>query len=224
MSPNRQVFPSSLFPLRGDISAEAGATSVTVTGIQGIPVISPPVEPEGNDTLFYNSYSNDWYYASPWDIPIGTVLEFEGYGYNPVGISWLAPDTIAIGDGTQGDVSGAAAMTALILFGSPTYDYGYDQNYTTLYSGATTDWNLVLPANGGVTGQVLTIAGESYGTTTTEWATPQVTVTPALVAPTSAGTAGTLGQIISYSGMLYICSATGSAGHATWNEFNLTPV
>jgi len=37
---NRQVFPSSLFPLRGDVSAEAGATSVTVVGIQNIPVIS----------------------------------------------------------------------------------------------------------------------------------------------------------------------------------------
>ena len=36
---NRQVFPSSLFPLRGDVSAEAGATSVKVVGIQGNPVV-----------------------------------------------------------------------------------------------------------------------------------------------------------------------------------------
>jgi hypothetical protein len=35
---NRQVWPSSLFPLRGDLSAEAGATTVKVIGIQGISV------------------------------------------------------------------------------------------------------------------------------------------------------------------------------------------
>jgi hypothetical protein len=38
---NRQVFPAALFPLRGDVSAEAGATAVTVTGIQGSPVLLP---------------------------------------------------------------------------------------------------------------------------------------------------------------------------------------
>ncbi len=30
---NRQVWPASLFPLRGDLLAEAGATTVTVVGI-----------------------------------------------------------------------------------------------------------------------------------------------------------------------------------------------
>lgn len=37
---NRECYPSSLFPLRGDLSAEAGATSVNVVGIQTIPVSS----------------------------------------------------------------------------------------------------------------------------------------------------------------------------------------
>ena len=37
---NRQVYPSSLFPLRGDISAEAGAVRVTVIGLQTIPISS----------------------------------------------------------------------------------------------------------------------------------------------------------------------------------------
>ena len=107
---NRQIFPSALFPLRGDISAEAGATSVIVQGIQGIPVVAPPIEPAGLDTLFYDSYNNDWFYASPWDIPVGTPLVWEGYGYGSSGISWIAPDTLAFGNGTDGDVSGAAAM------------------------------------------------------------------------------------------------------------------
>jgi hypothetical protein len=43
-------------------------------------------------------------------------------------------------------------------------------------------------------------------------------------APTSAGTAGTAGQIIYYGGNLYFCSVTGAAGAATWNRVNLTAV
>lgn len=35
---NRESYPASLFPLRGDISAEAGATSVVVQGLQTIPI------------------------------------------------------------------------------------------------------------------------------------------------------------------------------------------
>jgi hypothetical protein len=35
---NRENYPASLFPLRGDLSAEAGATAVTVVGIQTEPV------------------------------------------------------------------------------------------------------------------------------------------------------------------------------------------
>ena len=182
---NRQVFPSSLFPLRGDISAEAGATSVIVQGLQGIPIISPPVEPAGLDTLFYDSYNNDWFYASPWDIPVGTPLVWEGYGYGSSGISWIAPDTLAFGNGTDGDVSGAAAMTALVLFGSASYygpyndydvDYGpsYDQFYTSVFSGATQNWNLILPPNPGAASQVLT----TNGTGVTYWSTISV---PALV-------------------------------------------
>jgi hypothetical protein len=125
----------------------------------------------GGDTLFYDDYNNDWYYASPWSLPVGTVLEWEGYGYSPAGISWLAPDTLAVGNGTPGDVSGAVAMTGLVLFGPSTYgapygydydtEYGpaYDQYYTTFYSGATQDWSLTFPAGPGTSGQVLTTNG-----------------------------------------------------------------
>ena len=164
---NRCVYPSSLFPLRGDLSAEAGATSVLVTGIQGTPV-NAGYSLNAYDTLLYNENAGVFVFGSPWQIPVGQVLEFEGYGYTPVGISWLASDTIAIGDGTQGDVSGAAAMTALILFGSLGYDYGYEQNYTTIYSGAHVNWNLTLPPNAGSNGQVLTTNGSGV----TSWTTP----------------------------------------------------
>ena len=40
----------------------------------------------------------------------------------------------------------------------------------------------------------------------------------------SAGTAGTAGEIIYYSGLLYFCSVTGAAGSATWNKLNMTAV
>jgi hypothetical protein len=43
-------------------------------------------------------------------------------------------------------------------------------------------------------------------------------------APTSAGTAGTAGEIIYYSGLLYFCSVTGAAGSATWNKLSMTAV
>lgn len=46
---NRQIFPSGLFPLRGDISAESGATTVVVTGLQTVPI--SPATPVGSPTL-----------------------------------------------------------------------------------------------------------------------------------------------------------------------------
>lgn len=43
-------------------------------------------------------------------------------------------------------------------------------------------------------------------------------------APTSAGTAGTAGQIAYTGGVLYFCSVSGAAGSATWNKLNMTAV
>jgi hypothetical protein len=57
---------------------------------------------------------------------------------------------------------------------------------------------------------------------TLELATLQFTA--AASAPTSAGTAGTAGQMIYNGTNLYICTVTGAAGSATWNKFNLTAV
>jgi hypothetical protein len=51
-----------------------------------------------------------------------------------------------------------------------------------------------------------------------------ILMTASAGAPTSAGTAGTAGQIIYYSGLAYLCTVTGSAGSATWNKLNLTAV
>jgi len=35
---NRETYPAALFPLRGDLSAEAGAVSVEVIGLDGTPI------------------------------------------------------------------------------------------------------------------------------------------------------------------------------------------
>jgi|SRR5882724_1118471 len=40
---NRMVYPATLFPLRGDISAEAGSTFVTVTGLQNKNITANPL-------------------------------------------------------------------------------------------------------------------------------------------------------------------------------------
>jgi hypothetical protein len=50
------------------------------------------------------------------------------------------------------------------------------------------------------------------------------TVTASAGAPTSAGTAGTQGQIIAFGGFLYFCSVTGVAGSATWNKLTMSAV
>lgn len=41
--PTRETYPSSLFPLRGDLSAEAGDIRVTVQGLQNIPIAANPL-------------------------------------------------------------------------------------------------------------------------------------------------------------------------------------
>lgn len=40
---NRETYPSNLFPLRGDLSAEAGATTVEVVGLQNIAITANPL-------------------------------------------------------------------------------------------------------------------------------------------------------------------------------------
>jgi hypothetical protein len=41
---NREVYPSQLFPLRGDLSAEAGDVIVEVIGLQHIPIAPNPLQ------------------------------------------------------------------------------------------------------------------------------------------------------------------------------------
>lgn len=60
---NRQIYPSSLFPLQGDLSAVAGATSVEVVGLQDIPIAANPLTDGAVPT--YVAINND----IEWKVP-----------------------------------------------------------------------------------------------------------------------------------------------------------
>jgi hypothetical protein len=70
---NQQTFPASLFPLRGDVSAEAGAVIVLVQGIQSIPVTTNL--PTNGQGLSYNAANNDL----EWGVGSG-VVQINGTG------------------------------------------------------------------------------------------------------------------------------------------------
>lgn len=59
---NRQTFPSSLFPLRGDVSAESGDVVVRVIGIRNIPVTTDT--PTAGQSLIYDAVTNTLIWAT----------------------------------------------------------------------------------------------------------------------------------------------------------------
>jgi hypothetical protein len=70
---NREVYPSSLFPLRGDLSAEAGATTVEVVGLRNIP-ISPTLPTDGQVYSFV-AVNDDW---EPTTVPFNQSIKVNG--------------------------------------------------------------------------------------------------------------------------------------------------
>jgi hypothetical protein len=122
------------------------------------------------------------------------------------------------------------AMTGLILFGAATYDapYGYDydsdygspydQYYTTLYSGATQNWSMILPSGPGSNGQFL----KTDGTGRTSWATVSSgssawaaltgDLTETQVIPWDGGIPGTKDTGISRLGAASLAIGNGTAG------------
>lgn len=69
---NRETYPASQSPLQGDVSGAAGATTVTVTGIQGTPI--SPIPPDDQQVLVYQALTNRWEPRSVFG------LEIEGHG------------------------------------------------------------------------------------------------------------------------------------------------
>ena len=57
---NSEVYPSSLFPLRGDLSAESGATTVEVIGLQTIPIAPNPYTDKAVPTYVLSNDDIEW--------------------------------------------------------------------------------------------------------------------------------------------------------------------
>jgi hypothetical protein len=76
----------------------------------------------------------------------------------------------------------------------------------------------------GIGGVAPSISSTGVLTVPVEIITPVLQITASSGAPSSASTAGNVGQIVSFNGVLYFCSVTGAAGSATWNALNMTQV
>ena len=75
---NRETFPASQSPLTGDISGAAGQTSVTVIGIQTVPV--DPTPPTAEEEFFYDVDLLEWSprLDSNRSVTLGTFLTDSG--------------------------------------------------------------------------------------------------------------------------------------------------
>ena len=201
---------------------------------------------------------------------------------NDTGISRLAVAELAIGNGTQGDITGTISLKSIITsssgtitmgntgtttvpliafpafatnggfwietggatynvlavnagVGLPVFGFGGasagQQNSTVWASGTVAGWssttNLHSAIDTGISrlgAASLAIGNGTAGNTTGQITATTHTVAASGAAPTSAGTAGTVGQIIANGGKLYFCSVTGGAGAATWNTITLVPI
>jgi hypothetical protein len=94
----------------------------------------------------------------------------------------------------------------------------------TLVSGTVLGWNSFDTGISRLGAASLAIGNGTASDTSGNISAKTHTVTASSGAPTSAGTAGTVGQIIAYGGVLYFCSVTGAAGAATWNKLSMTAV
>jgi len=55
---NRETYPAAQSPLQGDISGPAGASTVTVIGLQQVPVAA--TTPTDKDALRFNATDDQW--------------------------------------------------------------------------------------------------------------------------------------------------------------------
>jgi hypothetical protein len=92
------------------------------------------------------------------------------------------------------------------------------QSATSIFSGSI-DTGLSRTA-----AAVLAVGNGTQGDNSGELNLKTLLLAASAGAPTSAGTAGTAGQLIYFSGLVYFCSVTGAAGSATWNKLNMTAV
>lgn len=121
----------------------------------------------------------------------------------------------SLGVGMQ--VSGSYGYIATtVMTGTSTSVYGWAASST---NPTTSDTGISRLAAGSVA-----VGNGASGNTSGQITATTHTVAASASAPTSAGTAGTVGQIIANGGNLYFCSVTGAAGSATWNKLTMTSV
>jgi hypothetical protein len=198
---NRESYPSSQSPLLGDISGPAGATLVTVVGIQKVPVIT--TLPTDQQVLTFVAASGMWEPQDDVDQDLScldpSLIIGWSCGHYPAGISYLGAGTLGIGDGMLGDVSGGLALTGILLYDGP--------DYTTILSGATSNWTLRLPVDAGTPAQVL----QTDGAGNTSWVTLPAAAWSALTGVLSNG------QVIPYAdaGLSRLAAASLALGNGT---------
>jgi hypothetical protein len=154
----------------------------------------------------------------------------------------------ATGTATSGQNYGSVAITAGGTFYNSGVAYDY-WNFQTLMGTGTAPTSTLYFSHSGSTGQTyfqipsatvfewstdagisrlgaasLAIGNGTAGDTTGQITATTFTVAASGAAPTSAGTAGTVGQIITHGGFMYFCSVTGAAGAATWNKLTMSAV
>ena len=71
---NVESYPATLYPLRGDVSAEAGATTVEVIGLQGLLLGVNPLTDGGVPTYISANGDIEWRAGS------GNVVKVNGVG------------------------------------------------------------------------------------------------------------------------------------------------
>jgi hypothetical protein len=132
---------------------------------------------------------------------------------------------------------GTTAMAATIASGEFTWTIAGTVEYViqnAVFRGSNTGvigFSAGAPNAGGadtaisrVSAGILAIGTGASGSTAGTIAMTTQLFTASASAPTSAGTAGTVGQIIYNGGFLYLCTVTGAAGSATWTKISSTSV
>jgi hypothetical protein len=56
---NHEIYPGGIYPLQGDVLSQVGSSTVTVSGLQNIPIAANGT-PSGGSYLAYNVNTNNW--------------------------------------------------------------------------------------------------------------------------------------------------------------------
>jgi hypothetical protein len=202
------VVNSPILELAGTVNTGTAGTLDSVADVWSIQNVIGSVAPNPTSTLtFSHTGSSGTAAVSVPQLNTTSILGSTGLQLNV----------------TSGEITFEIASTLEFLIQSTVFRGGsacvYGWSSTTAPNGASADTG-ISRVSAGVLGVGTGAAGSTAGTL----AMTELLFTASSAAPTSAGTAGTAGQIIEYGGNLYFCSVTGAAGSATWNKLSMSSV